>query len=1226
MVALAIVILAISIGLWYSHKKGDVASNERWHGLFRHVVDSILNYYHGNSTRLFMLALRAIIAISGVSAVYPFVRAAFEYNELNGYWEVYFELQFDAVSLTLQIVSIVAVLIIVILYCYVNQKNKISAEEVKEDIEELKRIGIENQAISQQNAEKLTELLSRPDMKGSSDTIRRLLPKFKEDINTLKLSSAYDHLKDINDELKRVAETEYALRAHVQYYMGLCARYKKAGDCVKHYVVAYDLMRQSGEAIPEVYEGMIYVSCKLKTEEEAHQYAEELKRISSTDFWVVVPNLVYAKDINQALGNISGEFNKTLALSNAIVIGLKCAQPNFGVDIDTYRYFNLSELTIDNIPLWVLDMQVAANRFLYNWHMYEDIRYVKNKYAGDLFSISDAYLKELESKDDIVNIVPDIVFLHAFTGYVLDRNEAWLAIMANERENVHLKDVYFLAYAIMLLDKKRIREASELLKEFGDNPPAEILSLRLLLAFQTPNVEEIIDPVRIAVEQNILLPDLFLPNFMTVIYYFFDEVKQYASLLNIQSPSSKDFVNTYVAFREGKEIDVVSLKEQEISYFLYPYLAEIYEAKLNLDAAIELMEKCTDRKVLDFRTERLISYYSKDQKYAVQLYHLLKELRTSGVLEKRFLWREMTMADSIKDTANAMEVSQLYIKQFPEDATGLLFYVKILRDLGKTDEIKSYKVRFKNADLIPNNVKILVDIYLGIGEAQFALDYLYQEIKITEDQTLLDYYYTIHLNPEVEKIISEENTIVQLGDLTTIKIGEEEQGVEVKPGSVYAVLEGNKIGDEVSISIQGRPQNATIIASKNKYFRMLLKAQESIRMNQSTNIRMFDLNDFNFKEDPIGALKQMIGAPDDAENIEAAKRLNYKQGTYSLGNFIRESDEIASAYNLIFDRRDIVYTMSNVFYDAITNSKELLKYEVVLDLTSLIVLNEIERRYKIQFAKKFIIPKSLQSLLYETANKVERDKQSLLYQSVIDTITFDYVDKGKTTLWNVIQNLQDWIERNCEVKIVEEKLKYDKGDDKRQIYNLAMDSILLTSQGRVLLTEDWCWAKTMLEKCPSMSVYNWLHLSEYNIEHDYAEFMLNCGNLGYALSVEYIQKQFELNKDNQSNLLSNCMLSIEIDPTNYRAMLDAGYAILQGDTLEETRTKVTEMFISVMDILTPKSAYLLCYHESLNHRNEAYLRCLGDAFKASHPDFLKNMLDNANFTVYDQPNHRQNFA
>lgn len=444
------------------------------------------------------------------------------------------------------------------------------------------------------------------------------------------------------------------------------------------------------------------------------------------------------------------------------------------------------------------------------------------------------------------------------------------------------------------------------------------------------------------------------------------------------------------------------------------------------------------------------------------------------------------------------------------------------------------------------------------------------------------------------------------------------RGVEVNPGSAYADLAGKSIGENVSIPIQGKPRNVTIIASRNKYFRMLLKAQESIRMNQSTNIRMFDINDYNFKEDPIGAIRQMMGVPEDAEAREAANRLNYKQGKSSLGNFIHESDELASSYNLIFDRRFSVYTMSNAFYDnVITNSRELTQYEAVLDVTSLIVLNEIERRYKVTFSKKFIIPRSLLYLLHDMALKEEQGNPSLLYQSVLDTITIDYVDKSKTPLWNLIQNLFDWIERNCEVKIVEEKLQYDMGDNKRQILSYTMDSLILTLQGRVLLTEDWCWPK-QLDKYPSMSVYNWLHLTDNIIEKEYADFMLDCGNLGYALSVEYIQRQFELNRDNQSNLLSNCKSNIEIDPTNYRAMLDAGYAILQEDTSEETRAKVTEMFISVMSVFTPQSAYLLCYNESLNYSDKTYLKCLGDAFKISHYDFLKNIEEESNKTSSNQ--------
>lgn len=1209
MIALLVIIFVITISMWYSRRKGDIASNEHWRALFRHVADSIIKYFHGCSTRVVLVALKTIGAITGASILYPAVRAAYECDESVGFRKLYLEFQNDAVSWSVQGVAVVAVLIIVVLYLYTNRKNKIAPELIISDLNSIKKTGEENLRATNQLDSKFDEVLNRLDRGSNSESMKRLLPKFKEDVRMLRISSAYGHLSDIYAELERDVKQDLSLQATVQYYLGLCAKYKKEGDCVKHFEKAYSLMHESGELIAEVLDGMIYVSCKLKSEKDAQQYVEELKKINPTDFWIVVPDLVYAYNIDDALSKITRDFNKTLALSNALVIGLKHAQHTFGVDIDTYNYDQLSILTIDNIPLWVLNMDVAMNRFLRNWYMFEDVQQMKNQYVEDLFKISDAYLRETQTKD-IVNIVPDIVFLHAFTGYILDQEERWLTVMANERGNVHIKEVYCLAYAIMLRDRHREQEATQVLKEYGDNPPAEILNLRLLLAFRTNNAHEMIEPIRLASEQKVSIQDLYLPNFMTVIYYFFDDVKSYAQSLNIQNPLSRDFVDRYVAYKSNEEVDVNYLQENEqrFSIFLHPYLATIYRDKIGLDAAVDLMEKCVDRKINDFRMGLLLGYYEEDQKYAVKLYHLLQELRSNGVVEHRLLWREMVMSENIQDSANALEVSELLVLHYPADAAALLYHVKILRGLGQIERVKSYENRFYELDLQAKYVRNLVDIYISIGETQFALEYLYRKIKITEDQTLLDYYYIIHLNPEVAKVMFEDQTIVQLGDLTTIKIGDEEKGVEINSGSVYANLEGERVGEDISIEVQGQTQLVTIIASKNKYFRLYLKAQKSILENQSQNIRTFNINDFNFQEDPIGAIKKMVGSPEDAESIEEEKRLNYREGKYSLGNFIREYDEVASAYNLLFDRHFAIYTMSNAFYDQVIPDKNVLaNAEFVLDLTSLILLNEIQRRYNKQFATKFVIPKSLQSLLKDVAFKEEQGTPSLIYTAVLEKITVNYVDKEKTALWNITKNLLDWIDRNCEVKIVEEKLKYDNADIKRQIYGLSMDSIILTLQGRVLLTEDWCWPKTMLEKYPSMSVYNWLHITEDAIENDFADNMLDCGNLGYTMTEAYIQSQYELSIANRPNSLSVCMANMEFAPTNYQSMLNVGQTILQKDSVETARSIVIEMFKSVMKTLSPRTAFLLCYKESMTHKSEIYLQCLSDAFNECYPDFLINV-------------------
>ena len=72
---------------------------------------------------------------------------------------------------------------------------------------------------------------------------------------------------------------------------------------------------------------------------------------------------------------------------------------------------------------------------------------------------------------------------------------------------------------------------------------------------------------------------------------------------------------------------------------------------------------------------------------------------------------------------------------------------------------------------------------------------------------------------------------------------------------------------------------------------------------------MFSLDDFNFKEDPIGALKQMIGESPTRKEQQEANLLNYKKGEISFYAFVHDYDEVASLYNMIYD------TIQNKLYE-----------------------------------------------------------------------------------------------------------------------------------------------------------------------------------------------------------------------------------------------------------------------------------------------------------------------
>ena len=1193
-----ILIIIACCAIYFSHFSKNSEGEKYWRTLFRHITDTILKYHTGTPTKVVLYALYGIIALSGaVTFSIPLMKAIVERNEETGFWKIFIECQWESLNLWIGGIAILAIVVIVGAYLYTY---KYYSTQDK-DIDEIKQNTKKTLELSKSSDSKLDEILSILGKHPSND-IKQLLPRFKDDIHALKVKTAYAHLQDINSLLEQNSEQDKSLLATIQYYMGMCARYFKSDACKQHFELAYSLMLESNVKLPEVLEGMVYISCKAKQEEQAHTYANELKSICPTNIWTAVPDLIFASDIDGAYNSIPVDINKSLVLANSMLIGW--GKDQIFIDLSTHDYIELDNITIVNFSLWILNLNVAMNKFMQSMHIRNNVTSMYTTEAQKVYELTDKYISLL-AKTEIQNLIPDTIFLHAFTGYLKNQKTEWLEIMHQEKGKVQLKEFYYLGYAIMLRDKSQYPEATQLLKDYGKNAPSSILNMRLLIAFQIGNTVEMVDVIREATENQSDIPDHLLPNFFAVVKNLYAEVKLYASSLVIQNPLSKGLYDQFLLFEEKQDVDMSFLQKNEEHFnpVLLPYLAIIYKERLGLGKGIELLNKCVDNHVLDFRAYTLINFYREDSKYAKDLYHLLRDLRNAGEIDDNLLWLELQMAETIQDYSIGLEISTQLIARHPDDFQTLVYHIKVLRGLERVEEIKSYKQRINEFNLqkvYPYLVHVIVNIFISINEILFAIEFLYNSIKQSSNQELKDFFYTLSLNSSISEIVLNPKEKIEEGDYVEIKKEEIIENVEITSGSVYSDLVGHRVNEEVELQFS-KPTVVSVESIHNKYYKLMEDVRNDIMQQKSRNIKVFSINDYNFEEDPIGAIQQMIGTPPDREKRQEASLLNYKKGELSLSSFIHDYDEVASLYNLIFDKNFSIYTLPNEsFKKVFVGENNINNFECVLDLSSLILLQQIDLRFGLAYDKKFIIPVSLQSLLKDSKIKEETSTPSFIHQSVIDVVKIHNEDSTKTPLWNLIVNLLSWIDIHCEVQIVEDRLNAGNTIQK-PILSMQSDSIFIASHGKLLITEDKVWQTKMFNAFPSMSVTNWLYLYGYDFADQYATLMLECGNLGGPIKSEYIYEQYDALVNNQANSYSLCIANIELNPFIYPEVLKAGDKILLKYNTPESISAVTNMFVVLFKSMPQDTVLLLCYKETLIPHASAYVSCLQEAFKIAYP-------------------------
>ena len=1053
------------------------------------------------------------------------------------------------------------------------------------------------------------DILSKLESSGSS-VIQHLMPALRNAIEQLKVKSAYEYLETIRTEVKIHFNKDHTLLATTEYYLGISAKFIKGKECSKHFSEAYRLMTISGNMEPEILEAMIYVSCIEKKYDLAQEYANKLQQLDPNNYWVVIPQLIRSENLIEAGIQLPDNIDKDIAIATVIMLG-ENQDHSLGVHIDSYQVKTYANITAENFPLWILNLSVALTRFCQTFVISGHYRPIYTENTKVLHEMTDKYLKALQ-KTEIENLLPDTVFLNALTGYFKDQNSNWLKVMKDASYSNNMKEIYHLGYAIMLRDANRDIEATTLLKEYGNDAPSSILNIRLQIAVPKMDFEEMKEVFKYASDSQCPIPDHLLNLFFAVTRILYEQMDNYPDNLNIENLQTKRAFTEYLKYLRKQEVDIdwLSSVEEHLTPIFLPFLACIYKDKISLKKGVDTLKKCVDRKVLDLRSRLLIDFMSEDKSYTSELYHLLKELRQSSVeirdYDLQLMNYELQLSERILDHQNSKEITTQMMTLMPDHDNLLIHHILALNECGDyEDKIRTYKSRLLKATLSNQEVVHMVTVYQNINESEFALELLFQNIKKTNDQYLQDFYIQKNIHPKFNNLISKEKDIVEILDNVTIKVGNEIKDIEITSGSVYEDLIGKNKGDTCQIDIRGI-KSISILEIHTKYYKLLKDIYKELHNNNSSKaIKIFNTDDFDFKNDPLGALMKMSGETEEFREQEKIALQSYLKGETPLTTFVRDSGVIADLYDKLFGNF-AVCTYPNIILESIFQGKNTTdSFDVTLDISSLIMLHEYDKKFGLDYNKKFYISKGVENLIKAELKQEEKSGMTFFTQQIQDKISLIEADSSKTALWNKLKMLSDWIDNRCEVLVVEEKLNYKVENIHSIIAQIEMECVLLTRRGYLLLTEDWLYTKRFLNFIPSMSVYNWLSLTGRPHTEEYGQMMLEAGNLGYPMTADYIVEQYILFSNNTKNNYKTCLSNIEIYPMAHKEILKAGKQLLSGIVTNGNIVGVTNLFVAMFKSLNINQSKILIYNEFTHDNDSLYHQCLLDALKICHPILLK---------------------
>lgn len=1186
------------VALLILHFKGKSNDDSFWRNLFKVVTLKITDYYCKDTPTKAVMAFMKFVGIlyEGSALSYPIIRAVVNQNAEMGFWSLFLEFQWDTVSSTMTYVFIGCVALVLISYfiCYRNEKRlDKTLEEVKDGNDKI-QFGIEN---IDNNLQRVLSSLKN----GDYNITKHLLFDLKDSIETLHVKTAFQYLSTIWKELKISKKEDFELQASIQYLMGECARYVKDLDSKEYHGNAYNFMKRGQFQDDGIIEGMIYETCRRRDFKAAKQYVNELTKVGSSNPWCHVPTLMEADSLRQTFENLPDDNSKMTALGLCIMMGGGKSH-DLGVDIESYSYNELSNLTTANFPLWIMDLSVATTLFCQNLVVYGDIKRMSNEYSKKVFKLTDHFLSLLNNTE-IENILPDTVFLHAVTGYFDDQDDKWLDVLKDTKPSEGMKELFHLTYAIILNNASDYESAKRLLNQYNGGNIASILNMRCIIATQNNDYQECIEVIKYSSKNHVVIPDHLANFFFSTVHYSYDSVKDEAQNIEFEKDITKRAYSIFLDYISGKEVDVTFIVSNKDKFHItiIPYMAMVAKDKISLSLAIYMLEKCADPNVLDLRSVMLIDLYLKESVYNQKLYHLLKELRNAGIHDVKNLSIELNMSNDIQDFDNSLEITRILIQLLPDDEGAIVNHLLALSKCGgNEEEIKSYKEKVLNKEFSVNNTRYLFNLYHIIGETPFAVEFLYKQIEHTNNQELKDLFFSMHLNPEIDKIISVEKDTVEIGDYVTIDINGEKKDILITPGSVYEDLCGCKIEEKKSITMK-EDVEVTISEIRTKYNKLLRDILKEIGdSGSSKSIKMFNLNDFDFQNDPLGALQKIVGRTEDSRAKEQALLEQYRQGEMSLLGFIKGHEFFSNMYDKIFGDF-MVCTFPKEYFSQLLNGNEVWKQkELVLDISSVIILHEFDKKFGLPDGITFNVPKAIESVLKEQIINEEKGMPVFFAQRIVDRISIEIIDESKTTLWNKLKSIEDWINKRCVVQTVEEVINLNLRNGDNLCSRAEAESLLLSHRGMLLLSEDWYLSKNFA----AMSCYNWLSLMGINDADKWGKIMLECGNVGYPMTSDYIRSQYDLMANSLPNNYQGCLENIKYHLLSWKEVVCTAKGLLSG-VVEPTKILgATNMMTILFQNMNDQMCRLIIQREFIGSQDKIWHQCLIDALKISHPLIL----------------------
>lgn len=1019
--------------------------------------------------------------------------------------------------------------------------------------------------------------------------LSQLLLEFKEQLKTIetltnqfKVRTALALLIDLELRAKEIEHPDKnKILGKISYLKAVCKREfpeTKTEDAAKDFITAYklnssDISFRDRACIEYLNLHEPQKSISLAEDilkwEEFNLAAWYVKAVTSSDlksFILTIPKTVLT-DYNFQLGLI-----QHILLTGTL---------NFFEDLSEYQltlYLDFSkykDLSFSNLEAWRIAIDLAVNIF-FNDHPEkyvsgEKFNFQSSEAANSVFKLLTAYVEKLQNTELKDSIIHQQFFLYYFS-YLINNKTADLDFLKglfpkidkefwfytfcfcqilnhNSQFDLSLEQVlnyetqcektsteFYLFKSSMLLLCGRINEVSACFSDYLHS--IDIIDQRNGLNI----IKGILNILYIKAGSKDILPQLEKvrkKNFIN------NELK---SLLEIT------ITTRYLDCYDTEQIFEDLIKLLDCSSFDFQWktlIAENLNAIEKRKEAVNYLKTFVDKKTVNeslrfyiiILYEQLCDKNDQERGLYDELLELLKFWRiNSKYPDEKLLQYEHNLYNEINHYAEIEEIDAYLYEHFPDNEQYILMYLNVLeqnRNFEKIKEISdNIKWEFENEHFGVVVSTILMRTKIDI-EKGFRM--LFKLASNPNNTTARKNYFASSLLLKEQQFFTSYKE-VKIGHWVTYMVGEKKEHLKIERESgLQKEFIGRKSGEIFTHvgGFSGKIITIQILEILNDAWHLLRNIQEEAN-NPINELGFESIQIPPNTDDFINLLKSQLGTIGLKEKEIKEKAFddynNYRIGFSEVSRIVFRENHIDSYLHLTSNLGSKFTTIPSFLTKPVAAYGKETNFGI--DFSTLMLFYFLEKELEFEFTHRFAIS-------YLVKNEIDREIEELgnsPSSSMTLQITPQFIRKYDTPedynqkRTEFLQLLLEWIEKNCKIDLVPEKLdllpKFANHDRIEGMMKMLVDNLCISDRDnwQLISSDSTLFLFTRNSNTMGNIVNPEKYLSSFypeKCDSEFYRFLLKSNYIGINITLDTLKNEFYQYLSNGKNFYSLCLENLQ---------------------------------------------------------------------------------------------------